>query len=176
MLFELDGVQPKLEDDTVWIAENACVIGNVRLAGRSSVWFGVTIRGDNDPISIGEGSNIQDHSVLHTDIGSPISIGRDVTIGHKVMLHGCQIGDNSLIGMGSTILNNAKIGEGSIVGANSLITEGKEFPAGTLIVGSPARVVRQLSEDEKKMISMSAKIYQDNAVRFAKGLKKLTFS
>ena len=176
MLYELDGVRPHLEDDTVWIADNAAVIGNVHLASQSSVWFGVTIRGDNDPIHIGKGSNIQDNSVLHTDIGAAISIGEEVTIGHKVMLHGCQIGDRSLIGMGSTILNGAKIGAGSIVGANSLITEGKEFPSGVLIVGSPARVVRELKEPEMEMIKLSAKIYKDNAVRFAKGLKPVTFS
>lgn len=176
MLFELDGVQPKLEDDTVWVAHNASVIGNVKLAAQSSVWFGVTIRGDNDPITIGRGSNIQDHSVLHTDIGAPIVIGEDVTVGHKVMLHGCIIADRALIGMGSTILNGAKIGSGSIVGANSLVTEGKEFPEGVLIVGSPARVVRELTEPERQMIDMSAKIYQDNARRFAKGLKEITFS
>ncbi|WP_262689500.1 gamma carbonic anhydrase family protein [Kordiimonas aestuarii] len=175
MLYELDGVQPEIEDKSVWIADNATVIGNVKLSARSSVWFGVTIRGDNDPITIGEGSNIQDQSVLHTDMGAPIDIGRDVTIGHKVMLHGCQIADRTLIGMGSTILNHAKIGEGSIVGANSLITEGKEFPAGVLIVGSPARVVRKLTDQEQEMINLSAKIYQDNAVRFANGLKKITF-
>lgn len=175
MLYELDGVRPNLEDDTVWIADNAAVIGNVHLASQSSVWFGVTIRGDNDPIHIGKGSNIQDNSVLHTDIGAAITIGEDVTIGHKVMLHGCQIGDRTLIGMGSTILNGAKIGAGSIVGANSLITEGKEFPSGVLIVGSPARVVRELKEQEVEMIKLSAKIYKDNAVRFAKGLKPVTF-
>lgn len=176
MLFELDGVKPQFEDDSVWVAHNASVIGNVKLASESSVWFGVTIRGDNDPITVGKGSNIQDHSVLHTDIGAPIVIGRDVTIGHKVMLHGCTIADKTLIGMGSTILNGAKIGTGSIVGANSLITEGKEFPGGVLIVGSPARVVRELTEQERQMIDMSAKIYQDNAKRFAKGLKEITFS
>ncbi|WP_417449696.1 gamma carbonic anhydrase family protein [Kordiimonas sp.] len=176
MLYELDGVRPVLEDASVWIADNAAVIGNVKLAPRSSVWFGVTIRGDNDPIIVGEGSNIQDQSVLHTDIGAPINIGANVTIGHKVMLHGCSIADRTLIGMGSTILNRAKISEGSIVGANSLITEGKEFPPGVLIVGSPARVVRKLTDQEHEMISLSAKIYQDNAVRFAGGLKKITFS
>jgi carbonic anhydrase/acetyltransferase-like protein (isoleucine patch superfamily) len=176
MLYELDGVRPVLEDDSVWVADNAAVIGNVKLSAQSSVWFGVTIRGDHDPISIGKGSNIQDNSVLHTDIGAPINIGEEVTIGHKVMLHGCDIGDRSLIGMGSTILNGAKIGTGSIVGANSLITEGKEFPPGVLIVGSPARVVRQLTEPQLEMIKLSAKIYKDNAVRFAKGLKPVTFS
>jgi carbonic anhydrase/acetyltransferase-like protein (isoleucine patch superfamily) len=174
MFFELDGVRPTLGGDDIWVAPNAAVIGNVTLAGRSSVWFGVTMRGDNDPITVGEGANIQDNSVIHTDMGAPCTIGAGVTVGHKVMLHGCTIGDNTLIGMGSTILNHAKIGSGSIVGANSLITEGKEFPSGVLIVGAPARVVRELSEQEQQMIKMSERIYVDNAARFSKGLKEVT--
>lgn len=175
MFYELDGVRPQLSDDTVWVAPNAAVIGNVRLATASSVWFGVTIRGDNDPIEVGEGANIQDNSVIHTDLGAPCVIGAGVTIGHKVMLHGCTIGEHSLIGMGSTILNHAKIGSGSIVGANSLITEGKEFPDGVLIVGAPARVVRELSAEEQEMIKMSERIYRDNAARFARGLREVEF-
>lgn len=173
MFFELDGIKPTLEGDEIWVAPNAAVIGNVHLANRSSVWFGVTMRGDNDPILIGEGTNVQDNSVIHTDLGAPCKIGAGVTVGHKVMLHGCTIGDNTLIGMGSTILNNAKIGKGSIVGANSLITEGKEFPDGVLIVGSPARVVRELSPEQQEMIKMSERVYVDNAARFAKGLKEV---
>ncbi|SDE37687.1 gamma carbonic anhydrase family protein [Kordiimonas lacus] len=173
MIYELDGVAPECADDSVWVAPNAAVIGNVILKANASVWFGVTIRGDNDPITIGEGSNIQDNSVLHADLGAPCVVGKGVTVGHKVMLHGCTIGDHTLIGMGSTILNHAKIGAGSIVGANSLITEGKEFPEGVLIVGAPARVVRKLKPEEQEMIKMSERIYTDNAARFAKGLKEV---
>ncbi len=173
MFYELDGVSPECADETVWVAPNAAVIGRVHLATSSSVWFGVTMRGDNDPITVGEGTNIQDNSVIHTDLGAPCNIGKGVTIGHKVMLHGCSVGDNTLIGMGSTILNHAKIGAGSIVGANSLVTEGKEFPEGVLIVGAPARVVRELSEAEKEMIKMSERIYRDNAKRFSQGLKEV---
>ena len=176
MFYELDGVIPEIADGSVWVAPDANVIGNVKLGPKSSVWFGVTIRGDNDPISIGEGSNIQDHSVLHTDPGMPLKIGCDVTVGHKVMLHGCTIGDNALIGMGSTILNGARIGAGSIVGAGSLVTEGKEFPEGVLIVGAPARVVRELKDTEKTMVKMSALHYQENASKYARGLKVITFS
>jgi carbonic anhydrase/acetyltransferase-like protein (isoleucine patch superfamily) len=174
MFFELDGVAPKILDTSVWVAPNAAVIGNVSLAAGSSIWFNVTARGDNDPITIGENSNIQDNSVLHTDIGAPLTVGKGVTVGHKVMLHGCTVGDNSLIGMGSTILNHAKIGANSIVGANSLVTEGKEFPDGVLIVGSPARVLRKLTPEQFELIKMSAKIYVDNAARFNRGLKQVS--
>jgi len=173
MYYELDGVKPELLDPSVWVAPSAAVIGKVRLAARSSVWFNVTARGDNDPITIGEDTNVQDNSVLHTDIGAPLTLGKGVTVGHKVMLHGCSVGDNTLIGMGSTILNHAKIGANSIVGANSLITEGKEFPDGVLIVGSPARVVRELKPEQLELIKMSAKIYVDNAARFNQGLKQV---
>lgn len=173
MLYELDGLQPKLADDTVWIAETATVIGNVTLAAHSSVWFGAVIRGDNDPIIIGENSNIQDGSVLHTDYGSPLTVGAGVTVGHNVILHGCTIGDNSLIGMGATILNNVTIGKNSIVGAGALVTEGKSFPDGSLIVGSPARRIREISEADQRLLEMSAKVYVANSERFKKGLKKI---
>ena len=175
MFYELDGITPEILDPSVWVAPSAAVIGNVSLAAHSSVWFNVTMRGDNDPITIGERTNIQDNSVLHTDIGAPLNLGEGVTVGHKVMLHGCTVGNNSLIGMGSTILNHAKIGANSIVGANSLITEGKEFPDGVLIVGSPARVARKLSPEQFELIKLSAKIYVDNAARFERGLKPVTF-
>ncbi len=165
MFYSLGGVKPVV-DKEAWVAPNAAVLGNVKMASSSSVWFGCTLRGDNDPIIIGENSNIQDNSVLHTDIGAPINIAEDVTVGHKVMLHGCIIGKNSLIGMGSTILNHAVIGENSIVGANSLVTEGKEFPDGVLIIGSPARVLRKLKPEEIAMIKTSADIYVENAKRF----------
>jgi len=173
MLYELDDRKPKLLDPSAWVAPSAAVIGDVEVAAQASIWFNVTARGDNDPITIGEGSNVQDNSVLHTDFGMPLIIGKGVTIGHKVMLHGCIIGDNSLIGMGSTILNGAKVGENTIVGANSLITEGKKIPSGVLVVGSPARVVRELRPEEIKMIETSKQVYIDNAKRFRSGLKEV---
>jgi len=174
MFYELDGIRPEILDPSVWVAPSAAVIGNVSMGAHSSVWFNVTMRGDNDPIVVGERTNIQDNSVLHTDIGAPLTLGSGVTVGHKVMLHGCTIGDNSLVGMGSTILNHAKIGANSIVGANSLITEGKEFPDGVLIVGSPARVARKLSPEQYELIKLSATIYVDNAARFEQGLTQVT--
>jgi len=174
MFYELDGEKPEILDPSVWVAPSAQVIGKVILAAHSSIWFNVTARGDNDPITVGERTNIQDNSVLHTDFGAPLTLGSGVTVGHKVMLHGCTVGDNSLIGMGSTILNHAKIGANSIVGANSLITEGKEFPDGVLIVGSPARVVRTLKPEQFELIKLSAQIYVDNASRFERSLKQVT--
>jgi carbonic anhydrase/acetyltransferase-like protein (isoleucine patch superfamily) len=174
MLYELDGVAPTLADESAWVADTAAVIGNVHMARNSSVWFGATLRGDNEPITIGEDSNVQDGSVIHTDPGAPCTIGKGVTIGHQVMLHGCNIGDYSLVGIGTTILNRSKIGKYCIVGAGSLITEGKTFEDGMLIVGSPARAIRPLKDHEKSMLEMSAKIYVDNAKRFATKLKKIT--
>jgi carbonic anhydrase/acetyltransferase-like protein (isoleucine patch superfamily) len=135
-----------------------------------SIWFNVVIRGDNDPIKIGVGSNVQDGSILHTDSGAPLTIGKMVTVGHKVMLHGCSISDHCLIGINSTILNHAVIGKHSIVGANSLITENKTFPENSLIMGSPAKVIRELTSEEIKMIGYSAQAYILNGKRFAKGL------
>ena len=173
-LYSLDNLAPIVPDkDRYWIAPDAQVVGNVRLGVDSSVWFGAVIRGDNDPISIGARSNIQDGSVLHSDPGSPLTIGEGVTVGHKVTLHGCEIGDNSLIGIGSVILNRAVIGRDSIVGAGSLVTEGKVFPDGVLIVGSPARVVRELTVEQIKGLRRSAVHYVDNARRFANSLKPI---
>ena len=169
MIYKLGEQEPKYNGSN-FIAPNAAVIGNVELKKNASVWFDVVIRGDNDPINVGENSNIQDGSVLHTDLGAPLSIGSNVTVGHKVMLHGCTIRDNSLIGINSTILNHAVIGKNSMVGANSLITEGKEFPENSLIMGSPAKVVRKLSDKEVTMIKLSAKHYVENAKRFMKDL------
>lgn len=171
-LFELDGEKPGA-DGEYWVAENAVVLGRVRLMQNASVWFGATVRGDNDPIVIGENSNVQDGSVLHTDIGSPLTIGKDVTIGHMVMLHGCTIGDNSLIGIGSTILNHARIGKNCIIGAHSLIPEGKEIPDNSLVMGAPGKVVRTLGEEQAKAITMSAHHYVENWKRYAKGLKRV---
>lgn len=149
-----------------WVAPSADLIGSVTLSENASVWFNSVLRGDQDTIRIGAGSNIQDGSVLHTDPGIPLVVGDFVTVGHKVMLHGCEIGDQSLIGIGSIILNGAKIGAQSLVGAGSLITEGKEFPPGSLIVGAPAKVVRELTVDERKTLKMAAEHYVDNARRF----------
>ena len=171
-IFELDGNAPHLAEGA-WVAESAEVIGKVELHQDASIWPKVVIRGDNDLIQIGAGSNVQDASVLHTDPGYPLIIGTGVTVGHQVMLHGCQIGDGSLIGIGAVILNGAKIGKNCLVGAGSVVTEGKEFPDGSLIVGSPARVVRTMTEEQIAKLHGAAKHYQVNGPRFAKGLKKI---
>jgi carbonic anhydrase/acetyltransferase-like protein (isoleucine patch superfamily) len=174
MLYALDGVAPILPaHDRYWIAPDAQVIGNVHLDEDASVWFGAVLRGDNALIRIGARSNIQDNSVLHTDIDAPLDIGADCTIGHRVILHGCTIGDESLIGMGSTILNGARIGRNCLVGANALVTEGKEFPDGSLIVGSPARVARMLDAAAIAMLRVSAESYVRNWRRFSRGLTAL---
>lgn len=165
MNFQIDKHKPKF-NDTNFIAPNATVIGRVVLEKGASVWFNVVIRGDNDPIVIGKNSNIQDGSILHTDIGAPLNIGEGVTVGHKVMLHGCTISKNCLIGINSTILNHAVIGQNSIVGANSLITEGKEYPNNVLIMGSPAKPIRELREAEIMMIKMASQNYVENGKRF----------
>ena len=159
---------------TAWVADSAQVIGNVELAGDASVWFGVVIRGDTETIRIGQGSNIQDGSVLHADIGKPLTVGDNVTVGHKVMLHGCTIGDGSLIGIGAIVLNGAKIGKGCIVGAGALVTEGKEFPDGSMIIGSPAKVARELTAEQQARLQLSALHYIENARRFKDGLKKIS--
>lgn len=171
-LYELDGMGPQLAD-TAWVADNAQVIGNVNLAADSSIWFGVTVRGDTETISVGKGSNIQDGSVLHADVGMPLVVGDNVTVGHKVMLHGCTIGDESLIGIGAIVLNGAKIGRNCLVGAGALVTEGKAFPDGSMIIGSPAKAVRQLTPEQIEGLRMSAKHYIENAQRFRHTLKKI---
>jgi carbonic anhydrase/acetyltransferase-like protein (isoleucine patch superfamily) len=155
------------------VADSAQVMGNVTLAADSSVWFGVTVRGDTETIAIGQGSNIQDGSVLHADVGMPLVVGENVTVGHKVMLHGCTIGDESLIGIGAIVLNGAKIGKNCLVGAGSLVTEGKAFPDGSMIMGSPAKAVRQLTPEQMEGLRMSARHYVDNAQRFRHTLKKI---
>ena len=154
-----------------WIADSATVIGSVVLEENASVWFGAVVRGDCDVITIGENSNVQDGAVLHTDYGFPLSIGRDVTVGHQAMLHGCTIGDGSLIGIQAVILNGAKIGRGCIIGAGALIAEGKEIPDGSLVVGSPGKVVRQLDEATQQRLLLSAQHYVGNARRFRDELK-----
>jgi carbonic anhydrase/acetyltransferase-like protein (isoleucine patch superfamily) len=171
-IYELDGLTPRL-DASAWVADNAQVMGDVSLAADTSIWFGVTVRGDSERITIGRGTNVQDGSVLHADAGVPLVIGEDVTIGHMVMLHGCTIGDESLIGIGAVVLNGAKIGRNCLVGAGSLVTEGKEFPDGSMIIGSPAKAVRQLSPEQIEGLRQSARHYTANARRFQAGLKKI---
>ncbi len=171
-IYELDGVAPQLGND-VWVADSAQVIGNVVLGDNASVWFGAVLRGDTETLTIGRNSNVQDLSVLHADIGCPLTIGENVTIGHQVMLHGCTIGDNALIGIQAVVLNNAKIGRNCIVGAGSVVTEGKEFPDNSLIIGAPAKAVRTLDDAAAARLRQSAEHYVDNARRFAKGLKKI---
>jgi carbonic anhydrase/acetyltransferase-like protein (isoleucine patch superfamily) len=171
-IYELDGMSPTLAD-TAWVADSAQVIGNVNLEADSSVWFGAIVRGDTETIAIGKGSNIQDGSVLHADVGMPLVVGENVTVGHKVMLHGCTIGDESLIGIGAVVLNGVKIGKNCLVGAGALVTEGKEFPDGSMIFGSPAKAVRQLSTEQIEGLRASARHYVDNAQRFRHTLKKL---
>ena len=170
--YEIDGKAPQV-DPTAWIAEAAEVMGAVTLGPDASVWFGCVLRGDTETMTIGEGSNIQDLSVLHADVGQPLTVGRHVTVGHKVMLHGCTIGDESLIGIGAVVLNGAKIGKNCLVGAGSLVTEGKEFPDGSMIVGSPARAIRQLTPEQIEGLRQSAQHYIDNARMFRATLKKL---
>jgi carbonic anhydrase/acetyltransferase-like protein (isoleucine patch superfamily) len=171
-IYELDGISPQLAVGA-WVAESAEVIGKVELHAKANVWPKVILRGDNDLIQIGEGSNVQDASVLHTDPGYPLIIGKHVTVGHQVMLHGCQIGDGSLIGIGAVILNGAKIGKNCLVGAGSLVTEGKEFPDGSMIIGSPAKVVKALTPEQMTGIEAIAGRYVKNAERYQKTLKKI---
>ena len=171
MIHTLGEQSPELVGDGHFVAPNATIIGNVRLQPEASVWFNCVIRGDNELIEIGPGSNVQDGSVLHTDPGFPLTIGRGVTVGHKVMLHGCTIGDNSLIGIGSTVLNGARIGSNCLVGASALITEGKSFPDGTVILGTPAKVVRELSDEEIAGLKETASHYVENAARYLASLQ-----
>ncbi|AQS48336.1 MULTISPECIES: gamma carbonic anhydrase family protein [Thioclava] len=172
MIYELDGIAPKIAEDA-WVAADANVIGKVVLEAETSVWFCATLRGDNEEIRVGRGSNLQENVVCHTDMGFPLTIGENCTIGHKAMLHGCTIGDGSLIGMGATVLNGAKIGKGCLIGAGALITEGKEIPDGSLVMGAPGKIVRELDEGARKALLGSAAHYRENAARFAKGLKAI---
>jgi carbonic anhydrase/acetyltransferase-like protein (isoleucine patch superfamily) len=171
-LYALDDKQPQLAAGA-WVAESADVMGDVHLAEGSSVWFGAVLRGDTEPIVVGRGTNIQDLSVLHTDVGCPLTLGENVTVGHQVMLHGCTVGNNSLIGIQAVVLNKAKIGQNCIVGAGSVVTEGKEFPDNSLILGSPAKVVRTLDEAAFAKLKLSAEHYQANAKRYAAGCKRV---
>jgi carbonic anhydrase/acetyltransferase-like protein (isoleucine patch superfamily) len=173
-IYELDGQGPEFSGDgRYWVAETAVLIGRVRMRRDSSIWFGAVLRGDNEWIEIGERSQIQDNSTLHTDPGFPMVIGANCVIGHKVMLHGCIVGDNSLIGMGAILLNGSKIGKNSLVGAGALITEGKTFPDNSLIVGAPARVLRTLDETAVKRIAGGADIYVKRWQQYQKGLKRI---
>ena len=172
-VYALDGVAPVVPG-SAWIADSAQVIGNVVLGDNASIWFGVVARGDTETIRIGANSNVQDLSVLHADHGMPLTIGDHVTVGHQVMLHGCTVGDNSLIGIQAVVMNGAKIGKNSIVGAGSVVTEGKEFPDNSLIIGSPAKVVRVLDDAAAAKLRQSAEHYVANGLRFAKGLKRIS--
>lgn len=171
-LYALDGIAPSVpQDDDYWVAPDANVIGKVTLEAGASVWFGSTLRGDNERIVLGSGSNIQENCVLHTDMGYPLTIGANCTVGHKAMLHGCTIGEGTLIGMGATILNGAVIGKGCLIGAGALITEGKEIPDGALVMGAPGKVVRQLDGPAQAALLSAAKHYQANFKRYRKGLQ-----
>lgn len=172
MIYALDGVHPRIDPDS-WIAPDANVIGKVVIEAGASVWFGATLRGDNEEIRVGAGSNVQENCVLHTDMGYPLTIGANCTIGHKAMLHGCTIGEGSLVGMGATLLNGCTIGRGCLIGAGALITEGKEIPDGSLVMGAPGKVVRVLDPEARARLLKSAEGYRANMRRFRAGLTPL---
>ena len=171
MIYSIDELHVTFKGDS-FVAENATVIGNVSVGHDASIWFNVVIRGDNELISIGDDTNIQEGSVLHTDPGFPMTLGKGVTIGHKAMLHGCTVGDYSLIGINAVVLNGAKIGKHCLIGANTLVTENMEIPDGSLVVGSPAKIKRVLSEDQQKGLEFQAQHYVENGRRFTQGLKE----
>ncbi|MFW5661655.1 MAG: gamma carbonic anhydrase family protein [Oceanicaulis sp.] len=170
-LYALNDNEPELHPEGAWVAPSAAVIGKVKLERNASVWFGATIRGDNELITIGEDSNVQDGTVMHTDMGFPLTLGKGVTVGHNAMLHGCSVGDYSLIGIGATVLNGAKIGKHCIIGAHALITEGKEIPDGSVVMGSPGKVVKQIAEGVDEMLKASADHYVENAKRYSTDLR-----
>ena len=167
MIYDIQGHTPKIDPNS-WVASNAVIIGRVELKKNSNIWFNTTLRGDLEPIIIGENSNVQDGSVIHTDPGCPVNVGKGVTLGHMVMLHGCTIEDDCLIGIGSTILNKAKIGKNSIIGAHSLITENKIIPERSLVLGSPGKVIRQVTDEEINHIKENAKHYVENFKKYKK--------
>jgi len=171
MIYELGDRRVVLEGENHFIADNATLIGSVVLKDNASVWFNVVIRGDNDTITVGENSNVQDGSVLHTDEGVKLNIGRNVTVGHKVMLHGCDIGDNTLIGINAVVLNNARIGRNCIIGANALIPENKEIPDNSLVMGSPGRVIKEITDEQAAMLAHGADHYVENARRYRQQLR-----
>ena len=170
MIYSLAGQSPAIHK-TAWVAPDANVIGDVTLAARASIWFGATLRGDNEPITIGEGSNVQEQVVMHTDPGYPLEIAENCTIGHKALLHGCKVGPGALIGMGAIILNGATIGEGALIGAGALITEGKDIPPGSLVMGAPGKVVRTLDDASREELLVSAEKYRARAALFAAELR-----
>lgn len=172
MIYALDGIAPQL-DATAWVAADANLIGRVVLEAGASVWFGATLRGDNEEIRVGAGSNVQENCVLHTDMGYPLVIGANCTIGHKALLHGCTIGEGTLIGMGAMVMNGARVGRGCLIGAGALITEGKEIPDGSLVMGSPGKLVRSLDAEAQARLLASAAGYRANAARFRAGLVAL---
>ncbi len=171
-VYALGDTRPEIAEDS-WIAPDANVIGHVIVGAGVGIWFGATLRGDNEPVTVGEGTNIQENCVCHTDMGFPLTIGRDCTIGHKAMLHGCTIGDETLIGMGATILNGARIGKNCLIGAGALVTEGKVIPDGSLVMGAPGKVVRELDEKAIEGLRASARGYRDNMRRFRRDLNPL---
>lgn len=173
-IYSLDGTAPEIDPDVAWIAPTAVLVGQVIVGADVGIWFGAVARGDNEPIRIGIRSNVQENVVLHTDMGFPLTIGAGCTIGHKAMLHGCTIGDNTLIGMGATVLNGARIGRNCLIGAGALVTEGKDVPDGSLVVGAPGKVIRQLDEAQIERLRQSADGYVRNARRFAAGLIDIT--
>lgn len=172
-VYALDGISPDLpEEGRYWIAPDAAVIGRVRLLRQASVWFGAVLRGDNEQIVVGENSNVQDHCVLHTDMGAPLTIGGHCTIGHRAILHGCTIGENSLVGMGATILNHAVIGKNCLIGANALVPEGKTIPDNSLVMGMPGKVMRMLTPEEAARLRDSAQSYVRNWQRYARARRE----
>ncbi len=173
-LYSLDGVEVETpEGGDYWVAPNAILVGRVVLRRNASVWFNAVLRGDNEPIVVGENSNVQDGAVLHTDMGSPLTLGRDVTVGHLAMLHGCEVGDGSLIGIGAVVLNGARIGRGCLIGAKALIGEGKVIPDGAMVLGAPGRVVRELDVQDRAQLAAGAAHYVENWRRYAAGLKPM---
>ena len=173
-LYTFDGAAPHTPaSGAYWVAPDAAVIGSVILGEEASVWFGAVLRGDNDPITVGARTNIQDGAILHTDHGCPLVIGEGVTVGHRAMLHGCRVGDNSLIGIGATVLNNAVIGKNCLIGAHALITEGKEIPDNAMVVGAPGKVVKTLGPDMEAMLAASAQVYVEKWKRFAAALTRI---
>ena len=171
-IYSLDDQNPECHE-TAWVAETASVIGNVIMSENSSVWFGATVRGDNEPIKIGASSNVQDGAVCHSDPGSPLTIGEDVTIGHLAMVHGCTIGNGSLIGIGATILNGANIGENCLIGAHALITEGKTIPDNSVVMGAPGKVIKTLTDEQATRLKLGSQVYVANSKRFKDGLKRI---
>ena len=171
-IYHIGTKRPQI-DPTAWVAPNATVIGDIHLAAGSSIWWNAVLRGDNEAIVVGANTNIQDGSVLHTDMGTPLTLGRDITVGHMVMLHGCTIGDGSLIGIGSIVLNRAVIGRHCLIGANTLIPEGKTIPDRSLVIGSPGRVVRELSDEDVARLHAAAQSYVANAARYRAHLEEI---